>query len=200
MSEPLEVTDDPIPQPVMDYCKRQSSNKKQLDIEISAYRDFVARYQKQRDKQKRTVMANMLQYLVYSDEHDMKPSYALTDALESAMSDERKAKRDVYPLPLHQSIAHVLTSSTHTKGRGRTTNWTMHTSSSYSVCDGRGRDWFSEWTAGEVLRSYVSFGSHRFHVGGATQRILNLLEDRYGLDFRELEKQLQARKKAVQEA
>ncbi|WP_312946501.1 hypothetical protein [Agrobacterium sp.] len=199
MSEPIEVTDNPIPQHVLDYCRKKSSNKKQLDIEISAYRDFVARYRRQRDKRKRQVMANMLQYLVYSSHHDMKPSHALAEALESAMTDERVSKRNMHPLVLHQSIAHVLTSSTYTKGRGQTKNWKMHTRTLYSEFDGRGRDWFAEWTAGEILGSYVSFGSHRFHVGEVTQRILHLLEDRYGLDFRVLEKELTVRKKAEKE-
>lgn len=199
MPEPLEVTDDPIPSVVIEYCRKKSSNKEQFDAEISAYIDFVARYRKQRDKQKRQVMANMLHYLVYSDIHDMKPTHALTDALESAMADERQSKRDMYPLVLHQSIARVLTSSTHTKGRGHTTNWQMHTNTFYSEFDGRGRDWFGDWTAGEILGSYVSFGSHRFHIGSATQRILLLLEDRYGLDFRQLEKARQAREEAGKE-
>ncbi|MBY5537652.1 hypothetical protein HFO42_10575 [Rhizobium leguminosarum] len=196
MSASIEVTDDPVPVPVIEYCKSVTMNKLQFDAEVAAYKHFVARYRKQRDRQKRQVMANMLQYLVYSTEHGMKPSHALTDALESALEEEKEAKRQMYPLPLHQSIANVLTSSTHTKGRGQTTNWKMHTGTFYSEFNGAGRHWFSDWTAGEVLGSHVSFGSHRFHIGGATQRILKLLEDRYGLNFNQLEKDRQARKKA----
>lgn len=185
----IPITADPIPQPVEDYCRTVTGNKKEFEAELQAYRDFVVRYQKERDKKKRIVMSNMLHYLVYSDQHGMKPSHAFTDALESALDDEKTAKRAMYPLPLHQGIADILTSSTHTVGRGRTTNWQMHTGTFYSEFDGKGREWFDDWAAGEVLGSYVSFGAHRFGIGSATQRILELLEERYGLDFRELEKQ-----------
>ncbi len=151
--------------------------KEEFEAEVKAYRDFVARYQQERDKRKRIVMSNMLLYLLYSNQHGMKPSHALTEALDHSLAMEKEAKRAMYPVPLHQDIAEILTSSTHTVGRGRTTNWQMQTGTYYSQFDGKGRDWFDEWTAGEILASYVSFGAHRFGVGSATQRILELLEE-----------------------
>jgi len=39
-----------------------------------------------------------------------------------------------------------------------------------------------------LLGSFYKFGSHHFHVGHAIKAILEHLEDRYGLDFRKLEK------------
>ncbi|RYG88848.1 MAG: hypothetical protein EON58_19705 [Alphaproteobacteria bacterium] len=194
MNELVEVTDDPIPQLVIDYCKSHSSNDREYEKEVTAYQRFVERYRGERDRNKRLVMLNALQFLLFSDRHDMKPSYALTEDLDCTLREERDAKRAMYPLPVHQGVADILTSSTYTKGRGRTTAWQMHTSSTSSEFTGKGRDWFDAWNAQEILNSYVKFGSHRFSVGATTQRILGLLEDRYGLDFKQLEKQLKTRK------
>ncbi|CDZ67993.1 Hypothetical protein NGAL_HAMBI2605_62760 [Neorhizobium galegae bv. orientalis] len=199
MSEPVEVTDDPVPEAVIAYCKTVTTSQRQFNTEIKAYKAFVERYRKQRDKKKRLVMSNLLQYLLFSTEHGMKPSYALTDALTSALGDEKDAQKAMYPLPLHQGLAEIFTSSTHTKGRGRTTNWQMHSGASYSNFNGEGRNWFGDWNAQEILGSYVKFGSHRFTIGNATQRVLGLLEQRYGISFDELEKDLK-RKKAEKEA
>jgi hypothetical protein len=193
MNDLVEVTDDPIPQLVIEYSKAHSSNDREYDNEIMAYRRFVERYKGERDRNKRLVMQNALQFLLFSRQHDMKPSYALAEDLDCALRDERNAKKAMYPLPIHQSVANILTSATYTKGRGRTTNWQMHTSASSSEFTGEGRNWFDDWNAQEVLGSYVKFGSHRFAVGSTTQRILGLLEERYELDFKKLEKELKAR-------
>ncbi len=194
MNELVEVTDDPIPPLVIEYCKSHSSNDREYQEEVTAYRRFVERFRGERDRNKRLVMQNALQFLLFSRQHDMKPSYALTEDLDCALEDERNAKKVMYPLPVHQGVADILTSSTYTKGRGRTTAWRMHTSASSSEFTGEGRDWFDEWNAQEVLGSYVKFGSHRFAVGATTQRILGLLEERYGLDFKELERHRKSRK------
>ncbi|MDI5924548.1 hypothetical protein QBK93_07620 [Rhizobium leguminosarum] len=185
----VDVSADPIPKEVLDYCRSVTTTEKQFEQEREAYVAFCEKYSKERDPKKRIVMEMFLQYLLFSKVHGMTPSYALTSALSDALNDEAKAKRAMYPQALHEEIADILTSSTYTVGRGKSTNWTMHTASQYSQFDGDGRRPFSDWTAGEILGSYVKFGSHHFSVGKATQRILGVLEERYGIDFEELEKQ-----------
>jgi hypothetical protein len=192
----VQVSSDPIPKEVLAYCRSMSKTDKEFDRERRAYIDFCTRYEKESNQRNRIVMQNMLNFLLFSDRHGMKPSYALTEALDYALGEEAKAFKQMYPLPIHEGIEKILTTSTNTVGRGSTTRWKLHTwPADYSEFTGEGRKPFDEWTAGEILASHVSFGSHRFSIGAATQRILSLLEERYGLDFKELEKQRKAKRK-----
>ena len=192
----VQVCADPIPKEFLDYCRSVTKTEQEFEHEKQAYIDFCIRYERERDQRNRIVMQNMLNYLLFSDRHGMSPSYALTEALDYALSEEAKASRRMYPVPLHEGFEKILTTSTHTIGRGRTTRWKLHTwGADYSEFTGEGRKPFDEWTAGEILGSYVKFGSHRFAIGDATERILSLLEKRYRLDFKELEKRRKTKRK-----
>lgn len=184
----IPICADPIPEEVIAYCRSVSTTEKAFETERHAYVDFCARHAKERSKRKKIVMQNMLNHLLLSKDHDMPPSYALTEALDSALEHENQAEKTIYPLDIHAKIADILTSATHTVGRGKTTSWTIHTGSYYSEFNGKGRQGFDEWTAGEIMGSYVKFGAHHFALGATTQRIMSMLEERYGLDFQQLEK------------
>ncbi|WP_421590768.1 hypothetical protein [Shinella sp. M27] len=184
----IPICADPIPKEVIAYCRSVSTTDKMLDYEKRAYVDFCERYAKERSKRKKIVMQNMLNHLLLSKVHGMKPSHALNDALSAAFQQEKEAEKTLYPLEIHSEVAHILTSATYTVGRGKSTAWTIHTGGWYSEFRGEGRKAFAEWSAGEILGSYVKFGAHHFSIGATTQRILSMLEERYGLDFKQLEK------------
>lgn len=184
----ITICADPIPKEVVAYCRSVSTTDKMLEREKQAYVDFCERYAKERSMRKKIVMQNMLNHLLLSKVHGMKPSHALTDALSSALQDEKDAEKKLYPLDIHAEVADILTSATYTVGRGKTTSWAIHTGGWYSEFRGEGRRAFDEWTAGEVLGSYLKFGAHHFSIGATTQRIMSMLEERYGLDFKQLEK------------
>lgn len=186
----IEITVGSVPEEVADYCRKRSETDEQLELEVQAYLDFADRYHSELDTEKRRVMANMLHFLVYSDEHEMNPSYVLTEALDNSLRQERDAAEKLHPREIHEQVAHILTSSTNTVGRGQTTNWKIHTRADYNVPEGLQRSRYQDWSAGEILNSYVSFGSHNFGIGSATQRVLDMLENRYGIDFNQLENQL----------
>lgn len=48
----IEVSGDPIPQEVLDYCKSVSTTEKEFAREKKAYLDFCERYSKERDGKK----------------------------------------------------------------------------------------------------------------------------------------------------
>ncbi|MDX0503605.1 hypothetical protein GOC80_13315 [Sinorhizobium medicae] len=189
----IEVSGDPIPQEVLDYCASVTTTEREFAREKKAYLDFCERHSKERDAKKRMVMENFLQYLLFSKAHGMKPSYALTEALNDSLRQEAQAKRAIFPLSLHEEIAEILTTATYTIGRGRSTNWTIYTTGSESLFSRESREPFGQWTAGEVMGSFVKFGSHHFAIGNTTQRILSMLEARYDIDFKQLEKDRKSR-------
>ena len=39
-----------------------------------------------------------------------------------------------------------------------------------------------------ILKSFYEFGGHKFRIGHAIKNILDYLEERFGLDFEELER------------
>lgn len=184
----IPICADPIPKEVIAYCRSVSTTDLMFEAEKQAYMDFCERHTKEPSMRKKLVMQNMLNHLILSKGHGMKPSYALTEALSSALQDEKQAEKSIYPLDIHAELADILTSATDTVGRGKTTSWTIHTGGQYSEFNGEGRSAFDEWTAGEILGSHVKFGSHHFAIGATTQRIMSMLEERYGLDFKQLEK------------
>lgn len=192
----IPICADPVPKEVISYCRSVSTTDKMFENEKQAYVDFCERHAKERSRRKKLVMQNMLNHLLLSKAHGMKPSHALTEALSSALQDEMQAEKAIFPLDIHAEIADILTSATHTVGRGKTTSWTIHTGGWYSEFNGEGRRAFDEWTAGEVLGSYVKFGAHHFSIGATTQRIMSMLEERYGLDFKQLEKDRAKNQKA----
>jgi hypothetical protein len=197
MMTDIPICADPIPDEVIAYCRSVAPAEQSFEREKQAYVTLCLQYAKERSTRKRIVIQNLLNYLVRSKDHGMKPSYAFTEGLRSALEYEKNAEKELFPLEIHAEIANILTSATDTVGRGRTTSWTIHTGGSgtwYSQFRGEGRSAFGEWTAGEVLGSYVKFGAHHFAIGATTQRIMTMLEKRYGLDFDQLEKDRTKRK------
>lgn len=44
-------------------------------------------------------------------------------------------------------------------------------------------------TADEIISAYYAFGANQLHIGKAIFKVIELMEQRYGIDFEELEKQ-----------
>lgn len=193
--ESIPFSKDPLLKQVTDYCKQVTSTKAEYEAQIEAYKVLCDKYAAEKDKRRRQTMQNLLDFVMDPEGWEMKPTYAFTECLDEALRYEKAAQKSLYPIPLYDMITHAVTHATFTIGRGESTRWTVYGGMpSYSNADASKRKRYDDWTAGEISGAYVKFGSHHFSIGKTADYILKALEERYGLDFKELEKQRKSRK------
>lgn len=186
----IPFSKDPLPKQVTDYCKQVAETQDEYEVQIEAYRVLCDKYAAEKDKSRRQTMQNLLDFVVHPNGWEMKPTYAFTDCLEEALRTEKASQAALYPIPLYDMITHAVTHATYTVGRGESTRWTVYGGApNYSNADASKRERYDDWTAVEISGAYVKFGVHHFYIGKTADYILKALEDRYGLDFKELEKQ-----------
>lgn len=181
----VPITDNPIPDTVEKAARIQADgaeSKNDYAASIQAWTDFCERFRQTKSKRQKTVMQQVANFALASD---MGIAYVLTTGLEQALTTERRARRGLYPDTLYSIVGDCIAAGL---------NWTninIQTGSSNYRLSGeermfRGR--YEDWTATEILGAHIEIGKHRLDVGTTVPRILALLEARYGLNFRELEK------------
>lgn len=193
----IPFTKDGIPNVVRDYCKRTASSAQHVEKEIAAYVAICERYEKTKNRRTRQALQNMLDFVLDPEGNGMKLSYVVDDVMGYVIKEEADDQKALYPLAIYEAATEFMTHATYTKGRGKSTAWTVYSGTGYySNSDATDRTRYENWTAGEIRSSYVKFGSHRFGIALTTERILKMLEERYGLDFKQLEKDRAKKNKA----
>lgn len=188
----VPITTDPIPDAVLKlakaYSKGQGNPSEKYEASVQVWRDFVDRYRSTKNKRHRTVMQQVANYVVGEG---IRIDFGLTEAMDSALTEERRARRGLYPEALYTIVGDGIADGLDWKSINIQTG-----TSSYRKSDDHKslRDRYEEWTATEILGSYIAIGKHTLFVGKTVPRILEALEERYGLDFKQLE---QLRKKSA---
>ncbi|MCQ1855831.1 hypothetical protein [Neorhizobium galegae] len=188
----VPITDDPVPDAVIKAARLQANEPGRSEDDyastLQAWAEFCQRFQETKNRRHQTVMQQVANFAMTGE---MGIAYVLTTGLEQALKAERRARRGRYPNALYSVVA---------DGIAAGLNWksiNVQTGGSHYRLSGeekmfRGR--YDDWTATEVLGAHIEIGKHTLHVGTTVPKILAALEERYGLDFKELEKQRKSRK------
>lgn len=185
-NEGIPITDDPIPEIVKRAARRQAeeapSPERNYAVSIQAWRTFCDQYRQTKSKRHQIVMQQVAN-CAFDGEMDI--AYVLTVGLAEALRAERAAQRGLYPDALCSIVA---------DGIARGLQWrkiNIKAGSSHyrrSAEAEASRDRYDGWTATEIVGATIEIGKHSLEVGLTVPQILKALEERYDIDFKELEK------------
>ncbi|MGR9247021.1 hypothetical protein [Rhizobium leguminosarum] len=188
----VPIIDDPVPDAVEKAARLQANGPDRPHDEytytIQAWTAFCQRFREVKNKRHRTVMQQVANFALTGE---MGIAYVLTEGLEQALKSERRARKGLYPDALYSVVADGIAAGLNWK------NINVHPGASNYRLSGeekvfRGR--YGEWTATEILGAHIDIGKHVLHVGSTVPKILAALEERYGINFKELEKRRKPRK------
>ena len=188
----VPITDSPVPDAVVKAARLQANEpgRSQDDYasSLQAWAEFCQRFQETKNRRHRTVMQQVANFAMTGE---MGIAYVLTTGLEQALKAERRARRGLYPNALYSVVADGIAAGLNWKSINVQTGGSNYRLSGEEKMF-RGR--YDDWTATEVLGAHIEIGKHTLQVGTTVPKILAALEERYGLDFKELEKQRKSRK------
>lgn len=181
----VEISADPVPEVIEKYLKAQFKAPDR-EAELDAYREFCARYQAEKNQKRRIVFQQVLNWIV--DTKTCGFVYGLGEMLDYVLKKERQVQKTIYPDDLYRIVGDPIASALHWKS----INIQPGTSSNRKSGEIKGlRRRYADWTATEIDTMSIEIGKHELVLGEAVYGILKGLEQRYGIDFRKLEKEYQ---------
>jgi hypothetical protein len=137
-------------------------------------------------------MLDMLEY--YLRETSMNLKYFYEEIWHSCIGQAKKDletlhSREVYVL-LENILARQSDSKEYTKYHD-TKRYPLWAPRAYSNEIDKINNITSDLSRLRIIKSYYKFGSHQYHVGQAINKVLSALEERYDLNFKELERMRQ---------
>lgn len=169
--------------------------KPSLDLEIAAYRTMQNQILNETSPVLKQIMQHKLQK--YCEQYvDGTHSMLLSYLHESYWNEEINRDNKILSLSslyseLEEILAGASDSSGYTKGAGVNKRYPI----TVPHLDGTvGKPYYlsigSGTTPEEFMNAYYSFGVHKFYTGKTLIEIIEFLEQRYGIDFEQLEKGL----------
>ncbi|TAY50955.1 hypothetical protein [Rhizobium leguminosarum] len=188
----VPITDSPVPDAVNKAARLQANGPSRSEDDytstLQAWSAFCQRFHGTKNKRHRTVMQQVANFALTGE---MGIAYVLTTGLEQALKAERRARRGLYPNALYSVVGDGIAAGLNWKSINVQTGASPYRMSGEEKVF-RGR--YEDWTATEILGAHIEIGKHTLHVGTTVPKILAALEDRYGIDFKELEKQRRLQK------
>lgn len=185
----VEISADPVPEVVSKYVK-STCKAPDRDAELEAYRDFCGRYHNEKNQKRRVVMQQVMNWIV--DTKTCGFRYGLGEMLDHVLKTERRTQKTIYPDDLYRIVGDPIAMALHWKS----INIQPGTSNNRKSGEIKGlRRRYADWTATEIDTMSIVIGKHELVLGEAVYGILKGLEQRYGVDFRKLEKEYQRKLK-----
>lgn len=140
------------------------------------------------DDEIRHYMKDNLMYLLLETYIDLR--YLYDNMWKSEFEEQRNNKKEFYPISIYLLLEDILArqsdqtiyTKSHNARRYPLTvpeNFGDHSDRMNSIPKNLSRF--------RLMKSHYRFGSHKYYVFQAINQVLNCLEDRYGLNFKELE-------------
>lgn len=181
----VEISADPLPDKVVKYAKSAFKGQDR-ELELDAYRQFCARYDAEKNTKRRVVMQQVLNWIIEHEAGGFRNG--LGDMLDYALKIERRTQKAIYPDDLYRIVGDPIAMALHWKS----INVQPGTASNRKSGERKDlRRRYSDWTATEIDTMSIEIGKHGLVLGEAVYGVLKGLEQRYGLDFRKLEKEYQ---------
>lgn len=175
-----------IPRECEKYLVKRGVPQEEWEVEAEAYAAILREIDHAEDQLTRAVYAQTFASVL--EEGNLLFSYCLKEVLPVELRRQRDARERIKPIALFIELERVLASASHNdiSGSGR---WPLRVSGSRSQPAKRTRNIrVSEDLPEGLLRSYYEFGAHQFSVGDTIESIMRLIEDRYSLNFEDLER------------
>jgi len=165
------------------------------DVELEAYHSILCQIENEKNPTLKKLMQERLQN--YCDgymtgTHGMLLSYIKDEHWDQEVERERKilVLSNLY-VDLEEILAGFSNSSVYTKQWGNNRRYPLQIPKKGGTPINATRVLIGDVIAPtEFLSSYYSFGSHKFYAGQALSSIIDFLEQRYGIDFEQLENNL----------
>ncbi len=185
-NEGIPITDDPIPEAVTGGAKLQADDAPDPEGNyagsIRAWRTYCDQYRQTKSKRHRIVMQQVANCAFYGE---MDIAYVLTVGLAEALRAERAAQRGLYPDALYSIVADGIARGLQWRKINIKAGGSHYRRSAEAEAS---RDRYDGWTATEMVGATIEIGKHSLEVGLTVPQILKALEERYDIDFKELEK------------
>ena len=153
-----------------------------VEKERKTYETLYRSIARERNSRLRQLMNERLELYcrAFSASNPVLLSYIHAETWDDDTSEDRKllALLNVY-VPLEEILSQHF---------DRTSRYPLSVPSAVGTFAKMGITTLHEWTPKEFLGSYYDFGWQKLHIGEAISHMLQFLEEQYGLDFSELEK------------
>lgn len=161
--------------------------------ERKAYSEMQLKIEREKNREIKHFMQDTLEY--YCIDGSMLLSYIYENYWDEWVKKQKYLQRAIQPMELYIALESILAdksdSSEYTKTPGGP-RYPLTIPGNYpGQPENRVRHVGTDVSGARFLKSYYKFGVHKFHVGSAVKNILDYLEDRYDLDFKELERSRQ---------
>lgn len=163
-----------------------------VDEERKAYVALCNSIASEPDTRLRNIMTERLELhcKTFAASNPVLLSYIYRDRWEGENAEDRELL--ARPLEVYLMLEEIVSEHSdcrgYTKRGGRTSRYPL----SVPQADGTARKVsftkLISWNPRDFMGSYYAFGVHKLYIGKAISQMLQCLEERYGLDFSELEK------------
>lgn len=161
--------------------------------EIDAALEIQKRIDKEKDQHIKQFMEDTLAY--YCKDRSMLLSYILDARWHDWIREQRVLKKKMQPIELYIELERIMAKEADSTGYTK-----QYSSPPYKLRIPENYEGFREFrqvdpnvSPAKFARSYYKFGIHTLRVGSAIKGILEHLENRYGISFKELERAHRAR-------
>lgn len=178
---------DALPDYLEKYLANREFDETDRAEEIEAFRTMRSQAETERDPDIRQFMHDTI--IHHCKQEAMKLAYVLENYWLEEVRTERKRKREAPPPDLFIALEEVMANSADSTGYTK-----QYCSSRYPLrlpfnYEGRQEVHTIDPATSprRLARAHYQFGVHTFYAGSAINRIIRLLEERYGLNFKQLE-------------
>lgn len=136
------------------------------------------------------IKAFMQDTVLYLCKEEMLFTYYLGQRWNDVIQEEREILKSVQPIDLYIELEKILANQSDSYGYTKTFSshrYPLNIPGHYTGVEKVRYIDKSEISPACLLRSYYKFGVHTYRVGHAIKNIIECMEDRYGLNFKELE-------------
>jgi hypothetical protein len=182
----------PIPDHFQMYLDilKQGVRAHSEQTEREAYAEMQSQIDREEDREIRQFMQDTLEY--YCQDCSMLLSYIWGTYWHQWIKEQRALQSEAQPIELLIALESILAnqcdSSGYTKTYGQRRSELTIPGNYPGTAPMETRNVDTNVPRARFLNSYYKIGVHKFRVGHAIKNILDHVEERYGLDFKELER------------
>ena len=165
-----------------------NSSSRDVDIEKDAYGKMTSEIGDETEDEIKQFMQDTLTY--YCRDRTMLLSYIYDNVWGTRIKERRNLLELIQPKGLYIDLVSILTQCCDTTGYTgpmETTKFPLTIPGSWDS-DTKIRNISPDVSRVGLLHSYLKLGVHKFRTGLAIKEIINHLQERYGIDFCELER------------
>lgn len=162
-----------------------------VDEEHRAYVALCRSIASERDSRLKKLMTERLE--LYCKNFSASNPVLLSYICDQRWESETEEDRELLSRPLHvyvmleDIVAQYTDSSGYTKQIGGPSRYPLTVPRPDGTTQKVSVTFLTEWHPNEFMGAYYAFGVHKLFVGKAVAHVMDFLQERYGLDFNELE-------------